>query len=76
MLPCSYLSVKKKAAVEVVEAIYCCHVLTTKAYLLVPKVECQVQCNYMLDTTSPQLFMGLGQIKRLKLGMLPLRSEL
>jgi hypothetical protein len=76
MLPCSYLLVKRKVAVEVVEAVHRCHVLTTKAYLLVPKVECQVQCNYVLDTTSPQFFMGLGQIKRLELDMLPVRSEL
>ena len=40
---------KKKVVVEVVETIHCCHVLTTKAYLLVPKVECRVQCNYVLD---------------------------
>jgi hypothetical protein len=30
----------------------------------------------VLDTTSPQFFMGLGQIKRLELGMLPVRTEL
>jgi hypothetical protein len=76
MLPYSYLSVKRKAAVAVLEAVHRCHVLTTKAYMLVPKVECRVQCNYVLDTTSPQFFMGLGQIKRLELGMLPVRTEL
>jgi hypothetical protein len=40
MLPYSYLSVKRKAAVAVLEAVHRCHVLTTKAYMLVPKVEC------------------------------------
>jgi hypothetical protein len=54
----------------------CRTVPTTKAYLLVPKVECRVQYNYVLDTTSPQFFMRLGQIKILELGMLPVRSEL
>jgi hypothetical protein len=76
MLPCSYLSMKRKIVVEVVETVHRCHVLTTKAYLLVPKIECRVQCNYVLDTTSPQFFMELGQIKRLELGMLPVRTEL
>jgi hypothetical protein len=76
MIPCSYLFVKRKVVVEVVEAVHHCHVLTTKAYLLVPKVECRVQCNYVLDTISPQFFIKLGQIKRLELGMLPVRIEL
>jgi hypothetical protein len=30
----------------------------------------------VLDMTLPQFFMGLGQIKRLELGMLPVWSAL